>query len=384
MKFEFATATRIIFSPESIKEAAPEAAKMGRHAFVVTGRSVERSALLFENLKRHRLGFTPFSISGEPTTDSAFIAAQRARSAGCDVVIAAGGGSVIDTGKAVAALLTNGGNLMDYLEIIGRGRQLVNSSAPCIAIPTTAGTGAEVTRNAVLGSPEHRVKVSMRSLLMLPRLALIDPELTYSMPPSTTASTGLDAFTQLLEAFVSNRPNPITDGFCREGLGRAAEALPRVYEDGNDLAAREDMCVASLFGGLALANAKLGAVHGIAGPFGGMFSAAHGAICARLLPHVMAANVRGLRRRTPDSPALERYAEVARILTRKSSARAEDGAAWVLALCTRLQAPPLSAHGLRETDIPALAEKSRKASSMQGNPIKLTDEELMEILQKAM
>jgi alcohol dehydrogenase class IV len=384
MKFEFATATRIIFGPESIKIAAPAATEMGRHAFVLTGRNVKRSAWLFENLKRHRLEFTPFSTCGEPTTDSAFISAQRARSAGCDVVIAVGGGSVIDTGKVVAALLTNSGNLMDYLEIIGQGRQLVNNSAPCIAIPTTAGTGAEVTRNSVLGSPEHRVKVSMRSPLMLPRLALIDPELTYSMPPSITATTGLDAFTQLLEAFVSNRPNPITDGLCREGLNRAARALPRVYEDGNDLTAREDMCVSSLFGGLALANAKLGAVHGIAGPFGGMFPAAHGAVCARLLPHVMAANVKALQRRAAESPMLERYVDAARILTRKSSARAEDGAAWVLALCTRLQAPPLSAHGFREADIPALVEKSRKASSMQGNPIKLADEELMEILQKAL
>ena len=161
-------------------------------------------------------------------------------------------------------------------------------------MPTTAGTGAEVTYNAVLGVPDQQVKVSMRSPLMLPRWAIVDPLLTHSMPPELTASTGLDALTQLIEAFVSNKANPLTDGVCREGLQRAGRSLRRAFEDGDDADAREDMSLASLFSGMALANAKLGAVHGFAGPLGGMTTAPHGVICGKLLPYVMQANVRAL------------------------------------------------------------------------------------------
>ena len=197
----------------------------------------------------------------------------------------------------MAALLTNEGDLSDYLEVVGKGRPLQNPAAPCIAVPTTAGTGAEVTYNAVLGVPDQHVKVSMRSPLMLPRWAIVDPLLTHSMPPELTASTGLDALTQLIEAFVSNKANPLTDGVCREGLQRAGRSLRRAFEDGSDAEAREDMSLASLFSGMALANAKLGAVHGFAGPLGGMTDAPHGVICGKLLPYVMQANVRALQDR---------------------------------------------------------------------------------------
>ncbi|HUT25330.1 MAG TPA: iron-containing alcohol dehydrogenase, partial [Sumerlaeia bacterium] len=251
------------------------------------------------------------------------------------------------------------------------------------AIPTTAGTGAEVTRNSVIESPQHRVKVSVRSRLMLPTLAIVDPVLTYSMPPDLTAQTGLDALTQLMEAFVTPQANPLTDGICREGLRRAGACLRRAYENGDDRDAREGMSLASLFGGLALANAKLGAVHGFAGPLGGMYSAPHGAVCGRLLPYVMETNVRVLQDRAPDSPALGRYVETARILTGKSTASAADGVAWVQGLCAALNAPPLSAFGLRQEHFPDLIAKSRSASSMKGNPVPLTDEELSEILAKA-
>ena len=230
---------------------------------------------------------------------------------------------------------------------------------------------------------EHGVKVSMRSLLMLPRLAVIDPQLTLSMPPPITAFTGLDALTQLMEAFVSNKANPLTDGICREGMGRAARSLRTAFEDGKDQAAREDMAVASLFGGLALANAKLGAVHGFAGPLGGMFSAPHGAICGLLLPHVMEANVHALKTRTPGSPALARYEEVAQILTGVFTARAADAVKWVQDLCGIFEVPPLSAYDLKEKDFPGVVTKVGRASSTKGNPIVLTDDELMQILEKA-
>jgi alcohol dehydrogenase class IV len=357
---------------------------MGQRPFVVTGRIDGRAAPLLEQLKEQGLDAITFNIAAEPTTEMALAGAQRARQAGCDLVIGIGGGSVLDAGKAIAALLTNRSDLLDYLEVIGRGQPLTEAPAPYIAVPTTAGTGAEVTRNAVLASPEHRVKVSLRSPLMLPRLAVVDPELTHSMPPGVTASTGLDALTQVMEPYVSNKANPLTDAICREGMQRAARSLRRAYEDGRNAAAREDMALAGLFGGLALANAKLGAVHGFAGPLGGMFPAPHGVICAQLLPHVMEANVRALQSRAPDSPALARYDEIAQIVTGKAVARAADGVAWVQNLCAALNVPSLSRFGLTEADFPTVVAKSQKASSMKGNPILLTDEELEDILRKAL
>jgi alcohol dehydrogenase class IV len=299
------------------------------------------------------------------------------------MVIGIGGGSVLDAAKAISALLTNGGEPLEYLEVIGRGRPISRPAAPFVAIPTTAGPGAEVTRNAVLASPEHRVKVSLRSPHMLPSLALVDPELTYSLPPAVTASTGLDALSQLMEPFVSIHANPLTDALCRAGMARVARSLRRAYETPGDAAAREDMALASLFGGLALANAKLGAVHGFAGPLGGMFPIPHGVICARLLSHVMEANLQALQSRLPDAPALARYDEVGRILTGQESASAADGVAWVQALCSDLEVPPLAQFGLAEADFATIVEKSRDASSMKGNPIPLTEVELTRILRAA-
>ena len=383
MKFEFATATRIIFGRHSIKEVGPIAADMGHRVFVVTGRDHGRADVLVEQLKTQGLITSTFGVPGEPTTTTVLDGVEQARKAGSDVVVGMGGGSVLDTGKAIAALLTNRGKLLDYLEVIGEGKQILNSPAPYIAVPTTAGTGAEVTRNAVIGSPEHGVKVSMRSPLMLPRIAVVDPELTLSMPPPLTAFTGLDALTQLMEAFVSNKANPLTDGICREGMGKIAGSLRKAFEDGKDQTARENMAMASLFGGLALANAGLGAVHGFAGPLGGMFPAPHGAICGLLLPHVMEANVYALKTRAPDSPALARYEEVAQILTDIPTARAVDGVKWVQELCAIFKIPPLSVYDLKEKYFPDVVEKVRRASSTKGNPIVLTDNELTQILEKA-
>ena len=383
-RFEFATATRIIFGAGTLREVGPLAAGMGNRALVVTGRTIERATPLLDALTTQRIVTVTFSVAGEPTTEVARLGTQRARESDCDLVIGFGGGSVLDSGKAIAALLTNGGVPLDYLEVIGRGQPLSQPSAPYIAIPTTAGTGAEVTRNAVLASPEHQVKVSLRSPLMLPRLALVDPELTHSLPPEVTASTGLDALTQVMEPYVSNRANPLTDALCREGMRRAARSLHRAYEQGDDAAAREDMALTSLFGGLALANAKLGAVHGFAGPIGGMFPAPHGAVCARLLPHVMAVNVRALQERSPGSEALRRYDEIARILTGNEEATADDGVAWVQELCQALQVPSLASYGMTPADLTVVIEKASVASSMQGNPIQLTPDEMREILTQAL
>jgi len=384
MRFEFATATRIIFGRGTARQTGTIVGKMGYRAFFISGRSVERAQPLIRLLKDNDVEVTRFSIPEEPTTQLALAAVAEARGQNCDVVIGMGGGSVLDTGKVVAALLTNSGQLMNYLEVIGKGQTLKHKSAPFIAIPTTAGTGTEVTSNSVLNSPEHRIKVSMRSPFMLPDLALIDPELTYSMPPGVTALTGLDAFTQLLEAFVSAYANPLTDGICREGLQRAAHSLRQAYLDGSNISARRDMCLASLFGGLALANAKLGAVHGFAGPLGGMYPAAHGALCAALLPAVMAVNVKALGSRGSAPGATDRYDEVARLITGIPAARAADGIAWVRSLCKQLKIKPLGAYGIEERDFTDIVDKACKASSMKGNPIKLNKEELLKTLQTAL
>jgi alcohol dehydrogenase class IV len=384
MQFEFSTATQIIFGAGKAREISTYATTLGRRAMVVTGHNPARADIILEQLDKQDIEYISFSVPGEPTTDIALVGVQKAREAACEWVIGIGGGSVIDTGKVIAALLTNEGKLLDYLEVIGKGKPLEKMAAPYVAVPTTAGTGAEVTRNSVLESPEHRVKVSMRSILMLPRWAIVDPELTYSMPPPITASTGLDALTQLLEAFVSNKANPLTDGICREGLRLAAGSLVCVFEDGSDTAAREAMSLASLFGGIVLANAKLGAVHGIAGPLGGMFKAAHGAICGRLLPYVMEMNISALQMREPESPSLVRYREVARILTGKTEAEPSDVMDWIQNICSRLKLPPLADYKITEADFPLLVGKAQAASSMKGNPIQLTEEELVKILQQAL
>jgi alcohol dehydrogenase class IV len=384
MNFEFATATRIIFGAGTLREVGPLAANMGAKALVVTGSTAARARPLLDILAAQGIDYDTFSVAVEPTTEVAREGTQAARGGGCDFVVGFGGGSVLDTGKAIAALLTNGGDPLDYLEVIGKGQPLTQPAAPYIAIPTTAGTGAEVTRNAVLASPEHRVKVSLRSPLILPAVALVDPELTHSVPPAVTATTGLDALTQVLEPYVSSRANPLTDALCREGLQRAARSLRRAYQHGDDAAAREDMALVSMFGGLALANAGLGAVHGFAGPFGGMFHAPHGGICASFLPHVMAANVELLSENQPESDVLRRYDEVARLLTGDDSATAGDGVAWVQDLSASLQVPSLSSYGLTEADFPALIEKAAAASSMRGNPVKLTAEQMRDILVQAL
>lgn len=377
MNFEFATAGRIVFGNGTLLQAAPAAAAFGGRALVVTGRSVERARPLLDALKREKVEAVLFPVAGEPTVADVRAAAELARTTRCDSVIGFGGGSVLDLAKAVSALMTNPGDLFDYLEIVGRGLALTERTAPCIAIPTTSGTGSEVTRNSVIASPEHRVKVSMRHVWMIPDLAIVDPECTLSVPPSVTASTGLDALTQLLEAFVSKKANPMTDGLCREGLPLIIRSLRRAVKEGTELKAREDMALASLLSGLALANAGLGAVHGFAGPVGGGFRIPHGMVCAALLPHVMAVNLEALAARAPESPALARLTEFAQMT---GGSTAQDGLDWLCNLCRDLQVPPLAASGVTEADFPELIRSTQRAGSMKTNPVELTDADLLRIL----
>jgi len=380
MQFEFATASRIVFGAGKIREVPAAVRNVGSRVLLVRGRTGERSVTLVRELG----GCVEFSVEGEPTIEHARRGAEVARTGRCDVVIGFGGGSAIDAGKAIAALAANPGDVLDYLEVVGKGKPLPKESLPYIAIPTTAGTGSEVTRNAVLGSPEHKVKASLRSPSMLPSLAVIDPELTLPLPPASTASTGLDALTQLIEPLVSARANPVTDQFCREGIRYVRQWLVRAYEEGNDLEARTGMSYASLLGGLSLANAGLGVVHGFAAPIGGMFPAPHGAVCAALLPWGMEANILALRERDPGARALMRYREIATLLTGNEDADALEGVECVREVCRRLEIPRLRAYGITDDHLPSLVEKAAKASSMKANPIVLTRGELTAVVQSAL
>jgi alcohol dehydrogenase class IV len=379
--FEFATAGRIIVGTGRVAELPGVLAGLGSRALVCTGANPARHEGLLAGLG---LPAAVFPVTGEPTVELARAATAAAREHGADVVAAIGGGSVIDTGKAVAMLLGNGGDPLDYLEVIGSGRAITRPALPCVAVPTTAGTGAEVTANAVLASSEHRVKASLRSALMIPRVALVDPGLTASCPPPVTAASGLDALTQCLEPYVCVRANPVTDGLAREGLRRAAAGLRAAYADGGDLQARADMATCSLLGGIALANAKLGAVHGLAGVVGGTADVPHGVACAALLVPVIEANVRALRAGPPGQPALDRYHQAAQLLTGQAGASVEDGLAWIRETLALLQIPGLGAFGIRPGDADGIAAKAARSSSMLGNPVALTPGDLRAILLRAM
>jgi alcohol dehydrogenase class IV len=380
LRFELATAARVVFGPGALDELGPVAVSLGRRALLVTGRVPGRAAGVRERLSGAGLAIETFAVASEPTLDDVRRGAEAGRAAAAELVVACGGGSAIDGGKAVAALLGNGGDPLDYLEVVGRGRPLERPSLPFVAIPTTAGTGSEVTRNAVLASPEHGVKASLRSPRMLPVAAIVDPDLLVGLPPHVIAASGLDAFSQLVEPYVSVRANPLVDALAREGLARSSRSLRRAYAGDATEQVRVDLALASLFGGLALANAGLGAVHGFAAPFGGLFDGPHGAVCAALLPAVMRVNLRALASRAPTSPALTRYREIAALVTGRPDADAAAGAGWVEALVRDLAIPGLAHWGAGPGDVPALVERAAKASSMRGNPVALTDAELTEIL----
>jgi len=379
--FEFATAGRIVAGAGRAAELPGVLAGLGSRVLICTGASSARHAGLLASLA---LPAAVFPVAAEPTVAMARAAVAAAREHGADVVAAIGGGSVIDTGKAVAMLLGNGGDPLDYLEAVGAGQKISRPAVPFVAVPTTAGTGAEVTANAVLAVPDRQLKASLRSPLMIPRVALVDPELTVSCPPSVTAASGLDALTQCLEPFVSVRATPLTDGLAREGLRRAGSALRAAYADGSDLAARAGMSVCALLGGMALANAKLGAVHGLAGVIGGTADVPHGLACAALLVPVIEANVRALQARGTGQAVIERYAEAAGLLTGKPGASVADGLAWIRETLALLVVPGLAAFGFGAGQIDDVAAKALTSSSMQGNPVPLSRDDLKAVLLQAL
>jgi len=381
--FDFATAGRIIFGNGKISEIRTLLKEECR-VMLVQGPHSANARRIEEILLSSKCSVQELIVTSEPTADLVRQGTQLARGIGVQQIVVVGGGSVLDCGKAIAGMAGNAGDILDYLEVVGKGQTLKSPALPLVAVPTTAGTGSEVTRNAVISVVEKQFKASLRSPYLLPKAAIIDPELGLTLPPDVTASTGMDALAQVIEPFVSVRANPLTDLFCTRGMELAARALPKVHRNGADLDSRAEMAYASLLGGLALANAGLGAVHGFASPIGGMYPAPHGAVCARLLPGVVKANVAALRQRQPESSILMKYEIVARILTQNPAARVEDGIAWLENLLAELEIQPLRSYGISTEDISSIAESASSASSMKANPIVLSRDELIEILSEAL
>ena len=375
--FAFATAARIAFGAGSAGQLPGAVAEFGSRPLVCTGASPDRFAALIAGLD----GVRTWPVAGEPTLDDVRAGVAAARDHGADVVVGLGGGAVLDAAKLIAALAPNDGDVLDYVEVIGAGRPPARTPLPFIAVPTTAGTGSEVTMNGVVSSPEHGVKVSMRHPSMLARVALVDPELTLGCPPAVTASSGLDALTQCLEPYVSPFANPITDGLCTEGLRRAGRGLRRAYAAGDDLEARTDMALCSLLGGISLANAKLGAVHGLAGVIGGLTGAPHGLTCATLLVECCRGTVTALRDRQPDGPALGRYAQAGELLA--GTAGVDALLDWLAETVRLLGVPTLAEIGVTVEQYPQICRQAAASSSMKGNPIVLDAAELEAILRRS-
>ncbi|MDQ1899828.1 iron-containing alcohol dehydrogenase [Paracoccus sp. WLY502] len=377
--FAFATATEILFGRGQAAHAAGRVAGLGRRVLLVHGRSPDRAAWLADALRAQGCEVTTFAVPREPDTDLVAQGIQAAQ--GAQVVVALGGGAVIDAGKAIAALVPATRPMLDHLEVVGQGLPLDHAPLPFVAIPTTAGTGAEVTRNAVIGVPEHRRKVSLRDTRMLPRLAIVDPALTDGCPRAVTLASGLDAITQVIEPFVCTRANPLTDALCRDAIPRGLAAIRRLME-AEDQEARDDMAWVSLCGGLALANAGLGAVHGLAGPLGGLTGAPHGAVCGALLPHVLMANRHAAR----DPAAVERLDQVARWIGAAFDTPFASMPEATRALADwshRSGLPALTALGIGPEAQAAAAAAAASSSSMKANPVVLTENQLRRIMEEA-
>ena len=378
--FEFTTPPKIVFGWGKITTLAELATPLGKSAFVVyNGKSADRAV---EILKSANIRHTVHRQRGEPTVTDVEAALQTAKQDQCDMVIAIGGGSAIDCGKAVAGLLTNDGAVLDYLEVIGNGRKITKPAVPWIAIPTTAGTGSEATRNAVIGSPEHKYKASLRSEHLLAKVALIDPQLGVAVPPNVTAASGMDALVQCIESFTSNAANGFTLPRSMQGIVSAMHGLIPAFERPSDQIARTHMALASLVSGISLNNAGLGTVHGLAAPLGANTTAPHGLICGVLLPHVLRANIDAMK--GADNPALRFYAQTGRIISRTSHSDDESAIescpVSAAELAQKLQLPSLSQFGLTESMFPKIIEMAKKSSSMRYNPVVLADETLANIL----
>jgi alcohol dehydrogenase class IV len=393
MPFQFRTAGQIYFGRGERKKAPALAASLGRRVLLVTGSSslarAGHLAAMQAGLHEQAEHIEQVCVAGEPDIALADTLAQRCRDAACQVILAIGGGSVLDIGKAVAALSQNPGQALDYLEDVGRGtpRPLHQPPLPVVAVPTTAGSGSEVTRNSVLKVPELAVKRSLRSDLLLPRIALVDPDLLSTAPLHVAAAAGMDALTHLIEAYLSTGAQPTTDLLCTRGIELIWPALHRLVtptqptagSDAQDV--HEHLALASLWGGIALANAGLGAVHGLVAPLGGLCGVAHGDGCACLLPATFVANAHALLRRQPNSPALDRLRHLLRLLGQGREDLDEVGER-LDRLRQHLGIRSLAEQGVTVGQFPSIIAQSR-GGSMRSNPVELSDVELFDVLQKS-
>lgn len=378
--FQFKTVSKLI-KKNSFEGFKEELVSIGKSCLVVCGSSLNRYELLCKAINKTKL--TLVQICHEPTVDQ--IESLRASLKGkhFDFIIGVGGGSVLDTAKALAALLPQNSPATDYLEVIGKGLPLQEDPLPTVLIPTTSGTGSEATKNAVLEDSKTQRKISLRSDSLFATLVWLNPTLTLSLPQEVTAHCGFDALTQLLEAYVSNKSNPITDAFCEKGLAYCGSSILKTYLKPDNLNARGEMQLASFYSGVALANAGLGAVHGLAAPLGGLLHAKHGAICASLLFHVTKENLIQLQERDRSSLSLTKYSKASKLLLQKKEATAEDLLNWISDLSLTFKIKSLKSYGLNNENALRAVKNALESNSMKGNPIPLSNESLSKILSNA-
>ena len=389
--FSIARFPRIEFGPGSINKLPDLAARYGRTLLLVTGaRSLQQSGAwssIVQDLENADLEWHRLPISGEPSPQVIDDAVATHRANGIELVVGIGGGSVLDAAKAIAGLLRVEGSIMDYLEGVGPEKKYPGPAVPFIAVPTTAGTGSEATKNAVLSiAGKDGFKKSFRDEQLVPEYALVDPDLLASCPPRLIAADGMDALTQLLESYVSCRANPMTDALAWSGLEAARDSLLTWHAGGTgQSAARYGMAYAALMSGITLAQTGLGSVHGLASPLGAFFPVPHGVVCGTLVGAATRMNIDAMLSREADNPALDKYAKVADLLCQRHFATQEQAWQELLQLLDdwtqKLQLPTLDNYGIRTTDFAHIVAHSR-GSSMKTNPIVLTDEEITAVLRQ--
>lgn len=389
--FEIARLPRIVFGEGRLGELPRLAAAYGRRLLLVTGRRALRASPHWEPLCRalREQGFiwSELTVAGEPSPALVDEAVARFRGEGIEVVVGIGGGSVLDAAKAIAGLLIPGNSVMDHLEGVGPELPYRGPAVPFIAVPTTAGTGSEATKNAVLSlQGEQGFKKSFRDEKLVAQVALVDPALLASCPPEIMAANGMDAFTQLLESFVSLKANPLTDALALSGMEAVRDGFFAAWRGGESEGARRGralMAYAALVSGITLAQVGLGSVHGLASPLGAFFPIPHGMVCGTLVAAATEINIEALKARAPNSIALEKYAQVGRLLARDPGLARDEAHARLVAILAdwtdKLGLKRLGLYGVRESDIARIVAHSR-GSSMKTNPIVLEDEEIARVL----
>ncbi len=387
--FSVSRLPRIEFGAGALTRLPAIARQYGTRALLVTGSSSFKHspfwATVTNGLAAQGISWTHLAIPSEPSPQMIDGAVHIQRGNPVDVVIGIGGGSALDAAKAIAGLLEPGNSVMDHLEGVGPERSYAGPATPFIAVPTTAGTGSEATKNAVLSvQGAEGFKKSFRDEKLVAEYALIDPDLLVTCPPAVIAANGMDAFTQLLESYVSSRAAPLTDSLAWGGMNAIRDGLLALYADSNNAAARERMAYAALVSGITLAQVGLGSVHGLAAPLGAFFPIPHGVACGTLVARATRINIDTLLAREPTHPALEKYARAGRLLSKQGGLSLTDAHAALLdtleAWTQALSLPTLAHYGVTHADIPRIVANSR-GSSMKTNPVMLTDSEIAAILE---